>query len=306
MRLPHFATLSAAAACFAAAALVHGAVVGESTFASPKDAADALVSAAAKNDTGALLALFGPVGRSIVVSGDAAEDKTGREEFARRAGEKLDVHMVTPKKAEIMVGSDNWPFPVPLVENAAGKWRFDSAEGKVEVLARRIGRNELSAIDVCRGYVDAQMQYAQKDRDKHGELEYAQSIVSTPGKPHGLYSEGQADGLVPKAFADAAASILAAQGKKPVPYHGYYFHILKAQGPAAEGGAMSYVVKGEMIGGFALIAWPAEYSVSGVHSFIVNHHGIVWERDLGATTGVAARQVTAFNPDKGWRKVKED
>lgn len=298
--------LSAAAALFAAASLVHGAAMAQSTFGSPKEAADALVDAASKNDTDALLKMFGMAGRPIVVSGDAAEDKAGREEFAAHAREKLDIHMVTPKKAEIVVGNDGWPFPVPVVQDAAGKWRFDSAEGKVEVLARRIGRNELSAIDVCRGYVEAQMQYAQRDRDKHGNLEYAQSIVGGPGKPHGLYSEGQADPLVPKAFADAAAVILAAEGKKPQPYHGYFFHIVKAQGPAAEGGAMSYVVKGEMIGGFALVAWPAEYGVSGIHTFIVNHHGIVFERDLGAATATSARMMTAFNPDKGWRKVKED
>ena len=243
-----------------------------------------------------------------MVSGDEASDKSGREQFATRAHakEKLDVHMVTPKKAELIVGNDNWPMPVPLVQNAGGKWRFDSAEGRVEVLARRIGRNELSAIDVCRGYVEAQMTYAEKDRNKHGDLEYAQTIVSAAGKPHGLYTEGQSDGLVPKAFADAAESMLPAEGKKPQAYHGYYFRVLKAQGPAAEGGAHSYVVKGEMIGGFALVAWPAEYGVSGIRTFIVNHKGVVYERDLGAATSMSARQMTLFNPDKGWRTVKED
>jgi hypothetical protein len=297
---------TAVAALFAAAALAYGQAFPQPSFSSPREAADILVDAAERNDTDALLKLFGPQGRSIVVSGDEEADKSGREQFAARAHEKLDIHMITPKKAEVVVGNDNWPMPVPLVQDDVGKWLFDAAEGKVEVLARRIGRNELSAIDVCRGYVEAQMIYAQKDRNKHGDLEYAQSIVTAPGKPHGLYTEDQTDGLVPKEFADAAAVMLAAEGKKPQPYHGYYFHILKAQGPAAEGGAHSYLVKGEMIGGFALVAWPAEYGVSGIRTFIVNHKGIVYERDLGAQTSVAARQMSAFNPDKAWRRVKED
>jgi hypothetical protein len=173
----------------------------------------------------------------------------------------------------------------------------------VEVLARRIGANELNAIEVCRGYVEAQMSYAERDRNAHGTLEYAQHILSAPGKKDGLYFEGESETLVPKSFGNAAAVMLAAQGKKPQPYHGYFFHILKAQGPAAEGGAMDYMVKGNMIGGFALVAWPAEYGVSGVNTLMVSHHGMVYEKDLGPTTSVLARQMTRFNPDKGWKKV---
>jgi hypothetical protein len=207
-----------------------------------------------------------------------------------------------PTRAIIEVGADKWPFPVPLkLKN--GQWSFDSAQGKIEVLARRVGRNEINAIDVCRGYVEAQMEYAARDRDADGILEYAQTILSSPGKKDGLYWEGESETLVPKSFADAAAVMLAAKGKKAEPYHGYFFHILKAQGPGAEGGAMNYVVKGEMIGGFALVAWPAEYGVSGVNTLIVNQNGVVYEKDLGATTGVLARQMTRFNPDKGWQKV---
>src|SRR5271156_5427189 len=161
----------------------------------------------------------------------------------------------------------------------------------------------MNAIDVCRAYVEAQMEYAARDRDADGILEYAQTILSAPGKKDGLYWEGESDTLVPKSFADAAAVILAAKGKKAQPYHGYFFHILKAQGPDAEGGAMDYVVKGEMIGGFAMIAWPAEYGVSGVKTFIVNHHGVVYEKDLGAQTGAMARQMMRFNPDKSWKSV---
>jgi hypothetical protein len=190
-------------------------------------------------------------------------------------------------------------MPVPIVLDK-GKWRFDPAVGRVEVLARRVGRNELTAIEVCRAYVEAQMEYASRDRTASGTLQYAQKILSAPGKKDGLYWEGEPDNLVPKAFADASAAMLA--GKK-APYHGYYFRILKAQGPEAEGGAMDYVVNGKMIGGFALVAFPDEYGVSGIKTFLVSHHGKVYEKDLGSTTGVVARQMTRFNPDKSWKVV---
>jgi hypothetical protein len=293
-------TLTPAAALLAAAVLSYGQAVR--TFATPQEAAQALTEAASKNDTEALLKLFGPAGRSIVVSGDPAEDKAGREDFARMAREKLTIEQPHANRAEIVVGDQAWPFPVPLVRRN-GQWMFDSSAGKVEVLARRVGANELNAIDVCRGYVEAQMKYAENDRAADGNLEYAQTIVGKTGKHEGLYVEGESDHLVPKSFADAAAVMLAAQGKKPQPYHGYFFHILKAQGPAAEGGAMDYVVKGEMIGGFALVAWPAEYGVSGVNTFIVNHHGVVYQKDLGPTTPALARQMTRFDPGPGWKKV---
>lgn len=170
-------------------------------------------------------------------------------------------------------------------------------------LAWRIGRNELAAIDVCRAYVEAQMQYASRAGSANGVLEYAQEIVNSPGKKDGLYDGGEPEALVPKSFADAAAAMLEAQGKTPVPYHGYFFHILKSQGPDAPGGAGDYVAKGAMIGGFALVAWPAEYGISGVQTLIVNHLGIVYEKDLGSQTAVQARQMIRFNPDKTWKPV---
>ena len=293
--------LSFAAALVAAAAMLFAAA-GQRTFSSPQEAAQALIDAAGKNDTEALLKLFGPEGKTIVVSGDDAEDKNGREQFAHLASEGMHIDQPYPSRAIIEVGPDKWPFPVPLALKN-GQWSFDSAQGKIEVLARRVGRNEINAIDVCRGYVEAQMEYAARDRDADGILEYAQAILSAPGKQDGLYWEGESDTLVPKSFADAAAVMLAAKGKKAQPYHGYFFHILKAQGPDAEGGAMNYVVKGEMIGGFALVAWPAEYGVSGVNTLIVNQSGMVYEKDLGASTAALARQMTRFNPDKGWQKV---
>ena len=274
------------------------------TFSTPEEAAQALVDAAAQNDTAALLKLFGPGGKDIVQSGDPADDKAMREEFAARARARLQVEPDhdNPDRVILVVGDQNWPLPVPLIRKN-GQWHFDGAAGRVEVLARRVGRNELAAIDVCRGYVEAQMEYASRDRDAHGMLKYAQHIVSSPGKKDGLYYEGEPENLVPKSFADAAAVLLQAQGKKPVPYHGYFFHILKSQGPDAQGGAMDYVVKDAMIGGFALVAWPAEYGVSGIQTLIVNHRGIVYEKDLGSQTATLARQMTRFNPDKTWKPV---
>ena len=279
--------------------------VGEQSFATAQDAAQALVDAAGQSDTAALLKLFGPQGADIVQSGDPAEDKDSRAEFARRAREKMEVQIEpsNPNRAVIVVGNQNWPLPVPLIRTKSGQWHFDAARGRVEILARRVGRNELVAIDVCRAYVEAQMEYASRDRDGNGVLEYAQKIVSSPGKKNGLYWEGETDNLVPKAFADAAAAMFA-EGKKPVPYHGYYFHILTAQGPDAQGGARTYVVKGQMIGGFALIAYPAEYGVSGIKTFIVNHRGVVYEKDLGPATGTSALRTTRFNPDKTWKPVQ--
>lgn len=297
------------ALCFATVftaglALVHAdAQSAGQSFATAKEAAQALVNAAANNDTTVLLKIFGPLGRDIVESGDAAQDKDGRARFADLANSKMEVSPEpgNPDRATLVVGPQDWPFPVPLVRKNK-QWYFDSASGRVEVLARRVGRNEMTAIDVCRGYVEAQMEYSVQDRNGDGVLQYAQKIVSSAGKKDGLYWEGEADNLVPKAFADAAAAMLA-EGKKPVPYQGYYFHILKAQGPDAQGGALDYVVKGKMIGGFALIAYPAEYGTSGIKTFLVGHQGIVYEKDLGSGTATLARQITRFNPDKTWKAV---
>jgi hypothetical protein len=295
-------TLAAMVAVAAGIGLIPaGAQTGQRTFATPQEAAQALVDAAAANDAAAMLRIFGPGGKDIVESGDAAEDKASREQFAALARQKMQVETDEDHdRATIIVGPDDWPMPVPIVLDK-GKWRFDPAVGRVEVLARRVGRNELTAIEVCRAYVEAQMEYASRDRTSSGLLQYAQKILSAPGKKDGLYWEGEADNLVPKAFADASAAMLA--GKKPTPYHGYYFRILKAQGPDAEGGAVDYVVNGKMIGGFALVAFPDEYGVSGIQTFLVSHHGKVYEKDLGATTGTLARQMTRFNPDKSWKVV---
>ncbi len=282
----------------AAAALLHAAPqpAQQRTFATPLEAIQATIDAAEYNDSAALLQLFGPDGKDILESGDPAQDKDSRAEFVRSAHEKLQIETdpTNPDRVTFAVGDQDWPFPVPLVRKD-GKWRLDPVSGRLEILARRIGKNELDAMEICRGYVEAQLDYASKDRDKDGVLEYAQTIMSSPGKPDGLYSEN-APSLVTKAFALAAGAV------KAEPYHGYYFRILKSQGPDAAGGALDYVVKGNMIGGFALVAWPADYGVSGIQTFIINHEGIVYGKDLGANTGVLARQMTRFNPDKSWHR----
>jgi hypothetical protein len=199
-----------------------------------------------------------------------------------------------PEKVTFTVGSDEWPFPVPVVRRD-GKWQLDSAAGRLEILARRIGRNELTAMEVCRGYAEAQMEYASTPRDGDRILKYAERVVSSPGKKDGL------DDLVSPEFVAASEGAPSEKAKKPEPWHGYYFRILKAQGPDAPGGAFSYVVNGKLMGGFALVAWPAEYGVSGILTLIINHDGMVFEKDLGASTAIQARQITRFNPDKTWR-----
>jgi hypothetical protein len=286
-----------------AAALLHAAPqAGDRTFASPQEAGAALLAAAEHNDTAALMRVLGAGSKDIVESGDPAEDKSSRAQFTERARARMKVEIEpgNPDRAVLVVGENDWPFPVPLLRRS-GRWHFDADRGRIEILARRVGRNEIVAIDVCRGYVEAQMEYAARDRNAAGMLQYAQRIVSAPGKMDGLYWAGES-GLVPKAFADAAAA-MSAEGKKPEPYHGYYFRILKAQGPDAQGGALDYVVKGQMIGGFAMAAYPAEYGVSGVKTFLVNHLGVVYEKDLGPPTETLARQLIRFNPDKTWKAV---
>ena len=287
------------------AALLHAVPpqAGEQTFATPQEAGAALLAAAEHNDTANLMKVLGAGSKDIVESGDPAEDKNSRAQFAERAHARMQVEIErgNPDRAVLVVGENDWPFPVPLLRQN-GRWHFDAERGRTEILARRIGRNEMDAIDVCRGYVEAQMEYAARDRNAAGMLQYAQKIVSTPGKRDGLYWAGESDNLVPKAFADAAAAMLT-EGNKPEPYHGYYFHILKAQGPDAQGGALDYVVKGQMIGGFAMAAYPAEYAVSGVKTFLVNHLGMVYEKDLGPTTGTVAAQLIRFNPNKTWKAV---
>jgi len=276
----------------------------QTSFADPKAAVDALMTACAQNDTDTLLTIFGPEGKDIVISGDPSDDQHGRELFARMAKEKLAFapDPTNPDKVSVSVGPQDWPFPVPLVR-VDGRWHFDSPEGRLQILARRIGANELEAIDSCRDYVEAQYNYALRVHGHDGALEYAQKINSSPGRQDGLYWEappGASEPEVPKDFAMAAAETVA----HPEPFHGYTFRILTAQGAEVRGGAQSYLIKDRMIGGFALEAWPALYGVSGVQTFIVNNDGIVFQKDLGPKSAALAPQMAEFNPDKTWRPVE--
>ena len=282
--------------------------VKQRTFASPEEAVEALVTALRSNDVNALEAIFGPGSRDLIMSGDPVKDQSGRERFLKFYDEKNRLEE-TADKVFLSVGDDDWPLPIPIVKRDA-LWRFDAKEGMDEILARRIGRNELSVIQVCLAYVDAQREYVIKDRDTDGLLEYAQKFRSDPGKKNGLYwnvKEGEEQSpLGPLVAAAHEKGYTAKQsGGKPVPYHGYYYRILKAQGKNAPGGAYDYMVNGQMIGGFALVAYPARYVSSGVMTFIVNYDGVVYEKDLSDNTENAALAMKLFNPDGTWKKVEK-
>ena len=282
--------------------------VNQLTFASPEEAVRAMVEALNSNDLKALEAIFGPGSRDLITSGDPVADKSGREQFLKLYDEKKRLEQ-TADKAVLSIGNEDWPFSIPMVKKDA-VWRFDTEEGREEILARRIGRNELSVIQVCLAYVDAQREYVIKDRDTDGLLEYAQKFRSDPGKKNGLYwnvKEGEEQSpLGPLVAAAHEKGYTAKQsGGKPVPYHGYYYRILKAQGKNAPGGAYDYMVNGQMIGGFALVAYPARYVSSGVMTFIVNHDGVVYEKDLSDNTENAGLAMKLFNPDGTWKKVEK-
>jgi len=273
------------------------------TFDSPEAAAQAVIAAAEQNDVATLNAVFGANSKAILTSGDPKQDAEERAEFARvaRAKHQIEKDPMNLHRVMLDVGPEDWPFPVPIVEKD-GKWSFESAQGELEVRARRIGANELDIIDMCAGFVQAQQQYAEADRDKDGILEYAEFLMSETGKDDGLYSASAA--RIPKALAEAEVR----PGRtKPVPYHGYYFHMLTSQIASDRGGVhINYMVQGKhMMGGFALVAWPAQYGVTGIHTFIVNKDGVVYEKDLGTPASNLAPPVKTFAPDKSWSRVDE-
>jgi hypothetical protein len=283
------------------------AVVVAKSFDTPQQAADALVAAAEKFDEDALGEIFGPGGDDIYLSGEYPQDRKRAADFAAEAREKKSVS-VDPKKetrAFLLVGDEDWPFPVPIVKSGA-KWTFDTKAGRQELLYRRIGSNELDAIDICRGYVEAQHEYALEKREGYDVNQYAQRIISTPGKQDGLAwqnSDGSWGGPIGEKIARA---IEQGYSTKAEPYHGYFFKILKGQGPEAPLGEMDFLVKGVMIGGFALVAAPAEYSVTGIKSFIVSHDGVVYQKDLGPDSLNEFIKMERFNPDSSWKAVLED
>jgi len=281
----------------------------QKTFASPEDAVKALADALKINDTKELRAIFGPGSESLVSSGDRVRDKAGSERFIKLFEEKNSLEKQGDETAILHVGSDDFPFPIPVVKKGS-TWQFDTKAGKEEVINRRIGRNELNVIDSLHAFVDAQREYASKDRDGDGAMAFAQKFWSSEGKHDGLYweaKEGEGDSPLGPFVAKASAMGYGKKGtiEKPLPFHGYYFKILKAQGKNATGGAYDYVVKGKMLLGFAFLAYPANYGSSGIMSFIVNQEGVVYQKDLGKNTANVAKAMKKYDPDKTWTKAEE-
>lgn len=273
------------------------------TFASPDAAAQALVEAAKSNNREAMVKIFGPSSKDLIYSGDAEQDKASFAGFVSDYDVMHRWRKLDNGSELLLTGADNKAFPIPLDKNGAGQWFFDTEAGKQEILARRIGRNELAAIDVCATIADAQMQYYAQHHDGR---QFAQKFVSDEGKQNGLYWQPVDD--QPKSPLGPLVAFATGEGYsiKPdshQPFHGYFFRMLDKQGPAAEGGAKDYLVNGKMTGGFAVVAYPAQYGDSGIMTFIINQAGIVYEKDLGKTTGQVAAIMTEFNPDKTWRAV---
>jgi hypothetical protein len=293
----------------------HLLAAGEQQFGSPDEALKALTDAAKASDTNAIHAIFGPEGEGLM-SPDVVQATEGFNAFVKRLAEKATWVNESDSKADLEIGDDAWPFPIPLVKTN-GQWFFDVAAGREEILNRRIGMDELGAIDVCRAYVDAQREYASQDRNHDEVLEYAEHLFSTPGTHDGLYwpAPGDSDELSPLGVLVAQArdegyhhktGLLSDKDNafaKQTPYHGYYFKILTRQGKHAPGGKYCYIINGHMIGGFAFVAWPVEWGNTGVMTFIVNQQGKIFQKDLGPKTAKCAKAITTYDPDDSWTVV---
>src|SRR5271169_652700 len=277
-------------------------------FASSDDAGNGLLEAAKSGDQNAVLAIFGPDSKELVFSGDAVQDKATVDAFVAAYG-VMHRWRKMPDGAQILVvGADNFPFPIPLKKNPAGQWSFDAAAGKDEILARRIGRNELAVIDICGALADAQAEYFSQAHDGGSTKQYALKFISDTGKQNGLYwesSEGQPKSPLGPLAAFATDEGYSVKPDSHLPFHGYNFHMLKRQGSHAQGGEKDYVVDGKMVGGFAFVAYPAGYGNSGVMTFIINQNGILFQKDLGKTTTETATAMTEFDPGDGWSPVRE-
>ena len=282
------------------------AAVEEELFASPNDAVNALAAAARNNDTNAIHLIFGPAGHELV-SPDVVQVTEEFQVFVQRLGEKTQLINNSESNATLEIGADGWPFPIPLVKEGA-QWRFDTTAGREEILARRVGRDELGAINVCTAYVDAQHEYAGQDRMGDGVLAYAQFLRSTPGTRDGLFWPAKQPGeelsplgpLIARARVEGYQRTAKMLDDEQAPYHGYYFKILTRQGKHAPGGKFNYVINGRMIAGFALVAWPAEWGDTGVMTFVVNQQGKVWQKNLGPGTANTAKAITSYDPDDTW------
>jgi hypothetical protein len=281
----------------------------QKTFATPQDATTALVAAARAGDRPALEGIFGAESHDLFFSGDDVADLKALANFAEWADESTELTENEDDTVDVVVGEEEWPLPMPLVKSDAG-WRFDTAAGKEELINRRIGANELSAIDVCRAFVDAQMVYASQDRDGDGVKEFASKILSDDGKKNGLFWNAAKHGGEPSPIGPLAATASdegykRKEAGKRMPFHGYVFRILAKQGKNAPGGKKDYMVKGNMTGGFAVLAHPAEYGVSGIMTFVINRHGILFQKDLGKKTESLASTIDAYDPDDSWSVVKD-
>jgi Protein of unknown function (DUF2950) len=279
----------------------------QTSFATPKQAAEALIQAAADYDVPALMGLFGPDGKDIVSSADVARDKANAASFAAEAREKTEVitDPKNPNRAVLSVGKEDWPLPIPIVKKQ-GKWYFNTKVGLKEILYRRIGANELDAIAICRGFVEAQQDYAEQIHDHSGVNQYAQKIISSPGKHDGLAwqnPDGSWGGPIGEAIAKDLEEGNARKGK---PFHGYYFKVLKGQGPDAPLGKLDYMIEGAMIGGFALVAVPADYRVTGVKTFMVDYDGVVYQKDLGTYSIKIVKSMELYNPDNTWHPTSDN
>ncbi len=273
-------------------------------FTMPADAVKALLEVARSGDSKQASILFGARGAELFSSGDDIEDKNNREAFLAMAEEKTRIEQAGEDRAILHVGQADWPFAIPIVKSGDG-WRFDAEQGREEMLNRRIGRNELSTLSVLNGYVEGQFEYANADRNDDGVAEYAQKLLSEPGKFDGLFWDaepGQPPSPLGPLVAEARAKGFRATSStgEPSPYHGYYYRILTRQGSKAPGGRYDYVINGRMIAGFGMVAFPAEYGSSGVMTFIVNHQGKIYQRDLGPNTGQIAAALKEYNPDPSW------
>ncbi|MDT4290338.1 DUF2950 domain-containing protein [Methylomonas sp. MO1] len=275
------------------------------SFSTPDEAVKALLEALTNQDTAQLTALFGNQEEQLLSSGDEVQDNNNRAEFVGLAREKTRMETLGEDKAVLHVGNNDWPFPIPLVKTGES-WQFDAAQGRQEILNRRIGRNELSTVAAMRGYVEAQFEYANLDRDDDGVSEYAQKFSSDPGKFDGLFweaGEGQPQSPLGPLFAQAKAEGYQAPEatEQPAPFHGYYYRILTRQGAAAPGGKYDYLINGNMIAGFGLVAFPAQYGSSGIMTFVVNHQGKVYQKDWGPKTAELVESLKEYNPDSTWQ-----
>ncbi|OPY07070.1 MAG: hypothetical protein A4E66_02105 [Syntrophus sp. PtaB.Bin001] len=294
------------AGCFPAQAAVRG--LQQQTYGSPEEAVQALIAAMKSHDKKQIGVVLGPYSKDIVSSGDEVADRETLEKFINLYDEKNKIEKAGDSKVVLLVGEKDWPLPIPIVQKGK-RWVFDTKSGKEEILNRRIGRNELAVIKVCEAYVDAQQEFALMDTDGDGLFEYAQKFWSTPGKKDGLYWETK-EGEEPSPLGPFVAKakregyVKSSASDQPQPYHGYFYRILKGQGKNARGGAYDYVVNGNMIGGFALVAYPAQYGNSGIMTFIVNQDGVVYQKNLGKNTANTAQAMKIFDPDKTWQKVE--